>query len=85
MVLWDSEGQLCWEEVDEDMLAMQTRSACKHAPESLLAQNQRLQTELQKSQLMHQTDVECVERMFAQQAAQNQTDHCVMMAEFEKK
>ncbi len=28
-VLWDNDGQLCFEEVDEDLLAVQTRSLRK--------------------------------------------------------
>ncbi len=85
MVLWDGEGQLCWEQVDEELLVLKTRSVPDQVPENLAEQNQRLQTELQRSQLMHQLDVEHVERLYAQQEAQNQTDQRAMMAEFKKK
>ncbi len=85
MVLWDAEWQLCWEEVDEDLLALQTRSVHNQVPESLVEQNQRLQAELEQLQFVHQSDVERGEQMLAQQEAQTQTDYCAMVAELEKK
>ncbi len=85
MVLWDDDGQLCIDEVEEDELALQTRSVHKQAPESLLEQNQRLQVELQQSQFVHQSDVKRAQQMLTQAEAQNQTDFCAMVAELETK
>ncbi len=52
MVLWDADGQICIEqedEVDKDLLVLQMRSVHKQAPESLVEQNEQLQTaELEK-------------------------------------
>ncbi len=81
------DGQLCVEqdEVDEDLLALQTRSVHKPAPESLVEQNQRLQMELQQAQFAHQSDVECAWQVIAQMEAQNQTDFRAMTAELEQK
>ncbi len=87
MVLWDEDGQLCveQEEVDEDLLALQTRSVHKQAPESLIEQNQRLEAELSQAQSAHQTDVECAQQLIAQRDAQNQADFRAMACELEKK
>ncbi len=32
MVMWDNEGRLCIEEVDEDLLTIQTKSVHKQVP-----------------------------------------------------
>ncbi len=83
-VAFDDAQQLCRQEVDEDLLALQTRAVHNQVPESLIEQNQRLQAELQQLQFVHRSDVESAEQMLAQQAAQIQTDHRAMMAELEK-
>ncbi len=85
MVCWDSERQLCWEEVDEDELVLQTKSARKQASESLLVQNQRLQGELEQAQFTHQSDVERARELIARTEAQNQAEFREMMDELEKK
>ncbi len=71
MVLWDEDGQLCIEqdEVDEDMLALQTRSVHKQATESLVEQNQRLQAELSQAQFAHKSDVKCAQQLIVQRDA----------------
>ncbi len=87
MVLWNSDRQLCIEqdEVDEDLLAMQTRLAHKQAQDSLVEQNQRLQTELSQVQFAHQTDVERAQELMLQKEAQSQADFRAMVAELEQK
>ncbi len=75
MVVFDDEQQLCWRQVDEDLLALQTRAVHDQVPESLIEQNLRLQAELRQSQFVHHSEVESAEQMLAQQAAQIQTDH----------
>ncbi len=87
MVLWDSDSQLCIEqdELDEDLLAMQTRSVHKQAQESLVEQNQRLQTELSWAQFTHQSDVERMQEMMSQKEARNQADFRAIAAELERK
>ncbi len=71
MVLWDDDRQLCieQEEIDEDVLALQTRSVHKQVPESLIEQNQQLQAELSQAQFAHQTDVEHAQQLIAQRDA----------------
>ncbi len=58
-ILWDQEGELCFEETDEDQLAIWTRSLHKQVPvtaaqmDSMAEQNQQLQMELDWSQFAH--------------------------------
>ncbi len=94
MVLWNSDRQMCIEEVDEvdeDLLAIQTRSVCKQVPttaaqmDSLVEQNQWLQMELGRAQFMHQTDVERAQELLSQKEVQSQADHGAMTAELEKR
>ncbi len=87
MVLWDEDGQLCieQEDVDEDLLALQTRLVHKQAPESLVEQNQQLQAELSQAQFAHQSDVECAQQLIAQRDVQNQADFRAMVVELEQK
>ncbi len=75
MVVFDDEQQLCWRQVDKDLLALQTRAAHDQVPESLIEQNQRLQAELEQSQFVHRSDIKSAEQMLVQQAAQLQTEH----------
>ncbi len=84
MVFWDADGQLCFEEVDEDLLALQMRSVPKLVPETVFEQNEWLQMELQQSQLMHRSNVECVQAMLLQRDTQNQADFRAMTAELDK-
>ncbi len=70
MVLWDQDGQLCIEQdVDEDVLVLQTREVHKQVPESLFEQNQCLQLELNQAQLTHQKDVKRMQEEIAQRDA----------------
>ncbi len=91
-ILWNSNGQMCIEEeVDKDVLAIQTRLAHKQVPatavqiDSLVEQNQRLQMELGQAQFAHQTYVECAQQLLSQEEAQSQADHSAMTAELEKR
>ncbi len=91
MVLWDSNGQMCIEEVDEDLLVIQTKSAHKQVPttavqiDSLVEQNQQLQTELGWAQFTHQTDVKHAQELLSQKEVQSQANHRAMTAELEKR
>ncbi len=92
MILWNRKEQMCIEEdMDEDFLALQTRSVRKQVPtmavelDSLVEQNQQLQTELGQSQFAHQTDVERAQELMAQKEVQNQADFKAMTAELEWK
>ncbi len=92
MVCWDDEGQLLFEQIDEDTLMLMTRSVPRQAPESLAEQVQQLQAELAQSQanleqseFMHRSDVEQVQQLMAQAEAQKQMDFRAMTVEMEKK
>ncbi len=92
MVCWDSDGKLCFEQIDEDRLTLITRSVPRQAPESLFEQVQQLQTELEQlhanleqSQSVHRSDVELVQQQLAQAEAQKQADFRAMTAEMEKR
>ncbi len=89
-VLWDNEGQLHFEEVDEDLLAVWTRSVRKQVLtaaqlESMVKRNQQLQQELEWSQFAHRTDAEHAQELMSQKDVQNQSDFRAMMAEMEWK
>ncbi len=53
--------------------------------DSLVQQNQWLQTELGRAQFAHQTDVEHAQELLSQQEAQSQANHRAMAAELEKR
>ncbi len=80
----DDEGQLSFDRVDEDRLALMTRTPPGQAQESLVEQVQRLQAELEGAQHAHQTDVGCAEQMMAQAEAQNAADMRAMATEHHK-
>ncbi len=89
-VLWDNDGQLCYEEVEEDLLAVRTRSLCKQVLtaaqlNSMVEQNQWLQQELEWLQFVHQTDAERAQELMSQKDAQNQSNFRAMTAEMERK
>ncbi len=90
-ILWDHDGHLCFDQVDEDQLASQTRLVYRQAPitaaemDSMVEQNQQLRLELDQSLLAHQIDVEHAQEMMLQKDAQNQSDFRAITAEFEWK
>ncbi len=89
--LCDHNRNLCFEEVDEDELAMMTWSVPRKAPvtaahvDSMIEQNQQLRMELDQSLLMHWTNVEQAQETAKQRDAQVQSDFRAMWAEFEKR
>ncbi len=92
MVCWNSDGQLCFEQTDEDSLTLMTRSVPRPVSESLVEQLQRVQAELaqshanlQQAQLVHRSDVEVVQQRLEQSEAQKKVDFQAMAAEMEKK
>ncbi len=89
--LCDQDGALCFEEVDEDQLAMMTWSVPRKAPvtaaqvDSMIEQNQQLQMELDQSLLVHWTDAERTQETMKQRDTQVQSDFRAMTAEFERR
>ncbi len=83
MLIFDADQYLCWEPVNEDVLALKTRPATNQVPEDLAKLNHKLQAQLQWSEYVHQQDVEHVEWLYTQQQAQNAADQSAMAAEFE--
>ncbi len=72
IALCDQDGALCFEEVDEDQLAIRTRLVHRQVPvtaaqmDSVIEQNQQLWRELDQLLLMHQTDAEHMQEMTMQ-------------------
>ncbi|MCP4539244.1 MAG: hypothetical protein GY832_19075, partial [Chloroflexi bacterium] len=85
-------GHLCFEDTDEDRLALAMNEVPGQTPESLSEQKHRLQaeveqvqTELEQSRFMHQSDVEKLEQMLEQVEAQSEADHRAIAAEMERR
>ncbi len=89
--LCDQDGNLCFEEVNEDELAMMMQLVPQRAPvtaeqvDSVIEQNQQLQSELDQLLLAHRTDAERAHEIMKQRDAQVQSDFRAMTAEFEKR
>ncbi len=87
----DDDGNHCFDEVDEDQLAMMTQSVHRKEPvtaaqmDSVIEQNQLLRMELDQSLLAHQNDAERMQETMKQKDMQAQSDFRAMMAEFEQK
>ncbi len=89
--LYNQDGNLCFEPVDEDELALMMRSLPRRAlitaeqMDSMIEQNQQLQSELDQSLLAHWTDAKRSHEAVKQRDAQIQSDFRAMEAEFEKR
>ncbi len=89
--LCDTDGNFCFEEVDEVQLALLMRSVPRRAPimteqmDSVIEQNQQLRLELEQSLLTHRTDAKRACEAMKQKDVQVQSDFRVMRTEFEKR
>ncbi len=89
--LCDDDGNLCFEQVDEDELTLMMQSIPRRAPvmaahmDSVTEQNQQLRMELDQSLLAHWTDAESAKEVTKQKDAQVQSDFRAMRVEFEKR
>ncbi len=89
--LCDRDGSVCFEQVDEDELALMMQTVPQRVPvtaeqvDSMIEQNQQLRSELDQSLLTHWTDAEPAQKITKQRDAQVQSDFRAMRAEFEKR
>ncbi len=89
--LCDQDGNLCFEQADEDELALmmqlvpRTALTTAEQMDSMIEQNQQLQSELDQSLLAHWTDAKQARDITKQRDAQVQSDFRAMKAEFEKR
>ncbi len=89
--MYDKNGDLCFEEVDEDELALMMWSVPRRASvtaahmDSMTEQNQQLRMELDQSLFAHQTDAERAKEITKQRDVQVQSEFRAMRAEIEKR
>ncbi len=89
--VYDENGDLCFEEMNKDELALLTQLVYPPAPisaeqvNSMVEHNQQLQYELEQALLAHRNDAERVKHMTQQRDVQFQSDFRVMQAEFAKR
>ncbi len=89
--LCNQDRNLCFEEVNEDELAMMMQSVPRRAPvtveqvDSMIEQNQQLQMELYQLLLVHRNDAEHTQETMKQNEAQTPSDFRAMQAEFKQK
>ncbi len=85
--LCNQDGNLCFEEVDEDQLTLMMQSVPRRAPitaehvDSVIEQNQQLRLELDQSLLAHRTDAKQACEAMKQKDAQVQSDFRAMKTE----